>query len=36
MGTAISELFNFGKLPIIETFDAHMLENEIGRFYMDY
>lgn len=29
-GTAISELFNFGKIPIIETFDAHMLQNEIG------
>lgn len=29
-GTAISELFHYGKIPIIETFDAHMLENEIG------
>ncbi|BBK78199.1 hypothetical protein [Clostridium butyricum] len=30
-GTAISEFFNYGKLPIIETFDAHMLQNELGR-----
>lgn len=29
-GTAISEMFNFGKIPIIQTFDAHMLQNEIG------
>lgn len=30
-GTAISELFRFGKIPIIQTFDAHMLQNQIGR-----
>lgn len=29
-GTAISEFFNFGKIPIIQTFDAHMLQNQIG------
>ncbi|CAI3193836.1 hypothetical protein [Clostridium neonatale] len=29
-GTAISEFFNYGKIPIVETFDAHMLQNEIG------
>lgn len=29
-GTAISGLFNFGKLPIVETFDAHMMQNQIG------
>lgn len=29
-GTAINELFHYGKIPIIETFDAHMLQNEIG------
>lgn len=29
-GTVISELFRYGKLPIIETFDAHMLTNSLG------
>jgi hypothetical protein len=31
-GTSVSEFFNFSKLPIIETFDAHMLQNQIGRY----
>lgn len=29
-GTAMSELFKYGKIPIVQTFDAHMLQNEIG------
>lgn len=29
-GTAINQLFRFGKIPLIETFDAHMLQNQIG------
>ena len=28
-GVAISELFSYGKLPIIQNFDAHMLSNQI-------
>lgn len=28
-GLAISEFFNYGKIPIIETFDAHMMRNSI-------
>lgn len=28
-GLTISELFNYGKIPIIETFDAHMMRNSI-------
>lgn len=31
-GTPVSEFFNFGKIPIIETFDAHMLQNQIGNY----
>lgn len=28
-GLAISELFNYGKIPLIETFDAHMFQNSL-------
>lgn len=28
---AVNELFKYGKIPIIETFDAHMLQHEISR-----
>lgn len=31
-GTSVNQLFSFGKIPLIETFDAHMLQNQVGSF----